>query len=153
MRKREVVRRKRECKKNGCSESIYLNELCQEHYEEKVANEQRRKAALKALHTGKIDRYPPENPELRDELFRLRKWWDRACDVLNYNREDEVLSDDAQYAADWCIALAQEIVDAEIAFRNGNPPSKSLAETRAWVWERFHNLEMGLMSNGVKRPT
>ena len=148
-----MVRRKRECTKNRCSEAPYIGELCKKHYEEELAKEPRRKAALKALHTGKINGYFPENPELRDELFRLRKWWNRSCDVVNYNRKDDVLSDEAQYATDWCIALAQEIVDAEIAFRNGDAPSISLESTREWVWERFHNLEMGLMSNAIKRPT
>ena len=148
-----MVRRKRECTKNRCSEAPYIGELCKKHYEEELAKEPRRKAALKALHTGKINGYFPENPELRDELFRLRKWWNRSCDVVNYNRKDDVLSDEAQYATDWCIALAQEIVDAEIAFRNGDAPSISLESTREWVWDRFHNLELGLMSNAIKRPT
>jgi hypothetical protein len=69
------------------------------------------------------------------------------------SRKDEVLSDEAEYAIEWCIALAKEIVDAEIAFRKGTPSSYSLESTREWVWERFHNLEKGIMSNGIKRPT
>jgi hypothetical protein len=64
-----------------------------------------------------------------------------------------VLSDEAGYAIEWSIALAKEIVDAEIAFRNGAVPSYSLESTREWVWDRFRNLEKGLMSNGIKRPT
>jgi hypothetical protein len=62
------------------------------------------------------------------------------------------LKDETKYAIDWCIALAQELVDAERASRTSAPfdPTK-LEYTRQWVWERFGNLERGLMSNGVKR--
>ena len=114
--------------------------------------DRRRKAALDALHKSEIEGRPPENAELRDELFRIQKWWYRACDAVNYAREDEVLLDEAKYATEWCIALAQEIVDAEIASRNGQPIPISLERTRDWVWDRFLNLEKGLMSNGVNRP-
>lgn len=145
--------KKRKCIKYSCSESPYLGGLCKKHYEENAEKERRRNAALKALFTSEIDGHLPVNPELREELFRLQKWWNRACDVLNYDRKDEVLSDEAQYATEWCIALAQEIVDAEISSRNRAIPSDSLESTREWVWRRFRNSEMGLMSNGIKRPT
>ena len=148
-----MSRRRRECANQGCSKIPYLGGLCKEHYEEKAEKERRRDGAVNALHTATIADRLPENLELRDELFRLRNWWDRACNAVNYNRRDEVLGDEAEYAIEWCIALAQEIVDAEIAFRAGNRPSSSLGATREWVWDRFRNLESGLMSNGVKRKT
>lgn len=91
-----------------------------------------------------------ENEELRDELLRLITWWHRACNAVNYGRKDPVLRNEAEYAVEWCIALAQEISDAELAFRNGESPSPALAVTRVWVWDRFRNLEEGLVSNGIK---
>jgi len=62
-------------------------------------------------------------------------------------------ADEAEYATEWCIALAIEIVDAELALRDGRAVSNSLADTRAWVWERFNNLEAGLNSNGRPRTS
>jgi hypothetical protein len=63
------------------------------------------------------------------------------------------LQEEAEFAMEWCITFAQEIVDAERAARKGNPaPSLHMESTRQWVRERFRNLERGLMSNGVPRP-
>jgi hypothetical protein len=60
--------------------------------------------------------------------------------------------DEAEYALEWCIALAQEIVAAEYRLRNGLGISDlRLDFTRRWVWERFSNLEAGLRSNGLTR--
>ncbi len=145
-------RRKRECARSKCFEAPYLGGLCKEHHEEKLERESRRHTAVNALHTMTIDGRQPDNTELRNELLRLRNWWDMACNAVNYNRKDQMFGDEAQYAVEWCIALAQEIVDAELASRNGKTISSSLDFTREWVWDRFCNLEAGLMSNGVKRP-
>ena len=146
-----AIKRKK-CTESRCSDEPFLGGLCKKHHEEAAEKGRRRSAALDALHKAEIEGCLPENPELREELFQIRKWWFRACDALNYGRKDEILSDEAQYAIEWCIALAQEIVDAEIASRNGQPIPMSLEGTRGWVWDRFRNLEKGLMSNGVKRP-
>lgn len=148
-----MSREDRKCAKHGCSEPPYLGGLCKEHHDERSQKEHCRDSALNALHRATIDGRLPENTELRDELSRLRIWWDRACSTVNHSKKDEILADEAQDAVEWCIALAQEIVDAEVAFRSGNIPSASLSSTRHWVWDRFSNLEKGLMSNGVKRTT
>jgi len=144
-------RKKRKCLESGCLEPPFLGGLCKQHHEEEAEKSRRRTAAINALHTAVIEGRILDNLELRDELMQIRKWWDRACHSVNYNIKDEVLADEAKYAIEWCISLSQEIVDAEIAFRAGNNPSRQLEATREWVWERFHNLEAGLMSNGVKR--
>lgn len=145
----------RECAKADCGEAPYLGGLCEKHHKEKLQEEKRREAALHALHFGKIADRLVENEELRDELARLRQWWFKTCDAVNNNRKDTVLKDEAEYAAEWCIALAQEIVDAELAFRAGSnsPSNYSLVATREWVWQRFRNLEAGLMSNGIQRES
>ena len=59
--------------------------------------------------------------------------------------------DEADYAAEWCIALAQEIVEAERAVIAGKSIPVSFTLTGEWVWERFRNLEAGLRSNGASR--
>lgn len=82
----------------------------------------------------------------------IRKWWFKACDAINYGRSDPILRDEAEYAAQWCISLAREIVIAERAYKAGEAPSHMLEHTLEWVGERFGNLEKGLMSNGVARP-
>lgn len=139
------------CSKKGCSKPLYLGGLCKCHYDEGARREQRRDAAVRTLHSGTVDGRVLNNEELRAELLRLLTWWHRACDAVNYGRKDPVLRDEAEYAVEWCIALAQEISDAELAFRNGENPTPALAATRVWVWDRFRNLEAGLMSNGIER--
>lgn len=60
-------------------------------------------------------------------------------------------ADEADAALEWCIALAQEIIDAERAHRTGGRVSDKLEATRHWVWDRFNNLEAGRHSNGTAR--
>ena len=86
---------------------------------------------------------------LRNQLFAIRKWWFRACDALNFDRKDSVLQNEAEYAMEWCIALAREIVAAERIVKEGGQPSYMLEHTAKWVYERLANLEKGLKSNGV----
>lgn len=145
--------KKYECKEHNYSEPPYLGGFCKKHHEEQIFQEDRRKTALRALETGQIEGRLSENRELREELLRLQKWWYRACDAINYNKKDVALADEAAYAAEWGIALAQVIVDAELAHRKGESYNHSWDATRQWVWDRFHNLEAGLMSNGIKRNT
>lgn len=146
-----MARKEKRCGRYGCPSNPHLAGLCKEHYDEQVEKERRREGALTALHRGLIAERLPENPNLREELFRLRDWWFRICHAVNYDRKDTLLGDEAQYAVEWCISLAQEIVDAEIAFRAGSMPSPSIQGTREWVWDRFRNLEAGLRSNGISR--
>lgn len=147
-----MVRKRKqfECRKDGCFEPPYLGGLCKDHHEEHDIQENRRQTAIEALHHGKInDIYLGE--ELRNELDKVRKWWRRACDAVNYRREDEILRDEAEFALEWCIALAQEVVDAEVLHRDGKLFPQSFSFQQTWVWERFENLEKGLGSNGVER--
>lgn len=62
--------------------------------------------------------------------------------------------DEAESTISCCIALVQELIDAERAIRAGKPFDVTMLNgTRQWVWERFGNLERGPMSNGgVARP-
>lgn len=147
--------RVQKCVDAECTEIPYLGGYCEKHHMEKLRIEKRRENALTALEIGKIADQFLENMELRDELERLRKWWFRICDAINNNRKDTVLKDEAIYAIEWCIALAQEIVDAELAFRaeNNKFSNDNLEATKQWVWERFHNLEAGLMSNGIQQES
>lgn len=140
------------CSQSDCEEPPQFSGLCREHYEEQQENRRRREAALQALHYGQIDGRLPDDLELRDELQQLRSWWDRACFSVNHQVQDSILQDEAQYAVEWCISLAQEIVAAEQASRAGQPDLSTFTITREWVWKRFSNLQAGYMSNGVKRP-
>ena len=146
-----VSRRKFNCSVGTCTEPPYLGGLCKEHSDDRALKERRRDAALNALHMGEVEGRLPDDPELREELLRLQTWWGRACDSVNHERENELLKDEAPYAIEWCISLAAEIVVAEIAIRQRNDVPYTLQATRYWVWERFSNLEKGLMSNGVER--
>ncbi len=144
-------RKQFECRKDGCAEPPYLGGLCKWHHEECAAQESRRQAAIEALHYGKINGIYLKSQELQRELEKVRKWWHRACDAVNYRREDKILRDEAGCALEWCIALAQEVVDAEVSHRGGRETAESFSFKQTWVWERFESLENGLMSNGIAR--
>jgi hypothetical protein len=142
----------RSCREPRCDEAVHLGGLCQKHHEEDSRRSRRRDAAVGALHTLIIDGRLPEGPGLREELLNLRPWWDRACDAVQTNRGSQLMPlDEAEFALEWCISLAQEIVDAELAVRSGRTIENSLGYTREWVWERFKNLEAGRRSNGLAR--
>lgn len=144
--------KRRTCRASGCTEDPYLGGLCCRHHDEDERKRRLRQDALDALFHATIDGRLPDDPMLRSELSRLRIWWDRACDSVNYRRETtEMPLEEAQFAVEWCIALAQEIVEAERAIRVGQSPRSSLHGTRHWVWERLGFLEAGLRSNGLPR--
>lgn len=134
---------KRKCSQYKCSEPPFLGGLCEKHSFESTKATQRRNDAINALHHTKVDGKLFSNTELRDELNKLQKWWYRACDSVNYSRIDAILKDEAESALDWCIALTQELIDAERACRlNISANELNLDATRQWVWGRFNNLEM-----------
>ncbi len=125
--------------------------LCRPHYEEHAREEAQRDEAVQALHRSVIDGLPIQQPELREEFLKLQKWWTRACTVRNFGGEDPILKDEAEYALEWCISLAKVIITEEKKFRSGDTRKPEWNYTRDWVWDRFKNLEAGLMSNGVER--
>lgn len=54
---------------------------------------------------------------------------------------------------DWCVAITQELVDAERDLRAGGVGDTEFRQyIRRETWLRFENLEKDLMSNGVARP-
>ncbi len=126
--------------------------LCEKHHTDQSGRAQRRDAAIHTLHTGAVDDRLPDDQALREELIKLREWWYRACRAVQTRHDTKFMPlDEAEYAIEWCIALAQEIINAELALRTGKTVSDSLATTRYWVWDRFKNLEGGLRSNGLSR--
>lgn len=144
--------RRKNCRRYRCHKSPYLGGLCEQHYIEEEIKTRRNDLAIQALHTSKVGNEIFKNVEIRKELFEFQAWWNRCCNYLNYNIKDEVLQDEAEYAASWCKALAAELVEAELRYRKGEEvTSSSLRNTRIWVWERFSNLENGMKSNGGER--
>jgi hypothetical protein len=143
---------KRNCRASGCSRNPYLGGLCDVHEQEEQQIKQRRASARAALDSGAIDGDIPTDLALRDELWRLRRQWYLACQVVRENRGTSLMPvNEAEFATEWCIALAQEIVEAHRALAAGKPMPTSVASTGGWVWERFRNLEAGLRSNGALR--
>jgi hypothetical protein len=140
-----------QCSRFGCYESPYAGNLCKEHYEEDLAKRRLREEALDLLHRFKVDGTALTKPEIREEYSRLERWWDRACRAVNFNRVDAVLQDEAEYAVEWCIAIATSLVEEERLFRQGISHDPMQKVYRDDVWARFSNLEAGLMSNGVAR--
>jgi len=144
---------KMRCKVAGCEKPPYRGGLCEQHHREDEAKSRRRNEAVDLLFQSVVDNEVLRTPELREELDRLQRWWQRACWEMRSPGTDTVFGDEAEFAFEWCVILAQEMVEAERAARSGNSAtSPHLENTRQWVWERFRNLEGGLMSNGVPRP-
>lgn len=140
------------CRKSGCLKEPYLGGLCRTHHDEDEARRQLHDDALTALHSGVIDDELPSDQSLRDELNRLREYWSRICSVLHAQRGTPAMPlDEAKYATDWCISLAEEIVKAQRQVAAGKTISTSLEFTGQWVWERLQNLDAGLCSNGTRR--
>lgn len=134
------------CHITSCFEEIFSGGLCEEHHQEYLRKTKSNEAAREALFTLAVEGRIPDDSILRDELSRLRRWCDKACNAIRIGHDvDGMPFAYAEAAYDWCIALAREIVDAEIAFRNGKPANNSLAVTRLWVWENFQYLENGLV--------
>jgi hypothetical protein len=142
----------RTCRERDCFEAPYLGGLCRMHHEEELLRKKRRDAAIQALHSGEVDDRLPDDQALREELLRLGDWWNRACSAVRTKHNGEFMPlDEAEYAMEWCISLAEEIIEAEMSLRAGKPISDKLAATQFCVWERLRNLEAGLRSNGLPR--
>ena len=138
-----------QCLFPGCTDEVHVAGLCKTHYDEDNLKGQKRVDAMEALRTFNIGGKLPTKKELKNELFRLHKWWYHACYAMkNMEDHESVPYSEAEAAMDWCISLAQEIIDAEMAHREGKTPNDSLLETRQKVWKRFENLKAGLQSNG-----
>jgi hypothetical protein len=140
-----------ECTKSYCTEPAVAMGLCEKHLAEKNENEIRRDEAIRTLHSGLLEGEVFQRGELREEFLKLQEWWFRACDAINYRREDPALKDEAEYAATWCESLAELIIQDERAHRKGDHHPPPWNFMREHLWGRFKNLEAGLMSNGVPR--
>jgi hypothetical protein len=123
------------------------------HHEERARAERLRRDAIDALSIAAVDGTRFSQPEYLEEVLRASKWWDRACSVMRSpGAKDAVLGDEAEYAMEWCIRLAEQLVLAERAARStSHLDDFHLNAVRGWVWERFAYLEQGLRSNGTKR--
>ncbi len=108
-----MKKKKKICSVSGCIDAPYLAGLCEKHYKEHSQRTHHRDVAIQTLHTGTVEGRLPDEPSLREELSKLREWWDRACRVVQSQRDAEFMPlDEAEYALEWCISLAQEIIDA-----------------------------------------
>ena len=126
--------------------------LCEEHHAEHLEELRKHDEAVNVLHHGLLEGQPFQKQNIVEEYWRIRNWWDRTCDSVNSQREDDILRGEAQYALDWCISLTRQLIQEEIAFRKGHDYPQPWNNTRDWVWERFKNLQAGLMSNGRQQP-
>jgi hypothetical protein len=146
-----MAKRRKDCTKLHCTAPPFLGGLCERHHKDAELKRVRHDTALAALNTGQIDNESVAPGPLRDEFWRLRDWWFAVCNSVNEEREHPVLRDETEYAVSWCIGLAEYIVDEE---RDGRAGKKDVSHEylRRHLWERFENLERGLMSNGIPRP-
>ena len=144
------------CRQRGCSERVHLGGYCVQHHQERQEQEDLRREAVHALHWQTIDDALPSSESVRAELLRVSEWWRQVCDSLNSGRNHPILRDEVEYAKEWCIALAEQLVLWERRVRSGHPDSVAdfhLKATQERVWESFGNLQKGLRSNGVARAT
>ncbi len=145
--------KRKTCLKSGCDFLPDSAWYCRAHAEELRLKRRRQDDAVDALHRGVIDGKSVSPGPLREEFERLRKWWSEVCSAVNSERPHRVLLDETEFATSWSIVIAQEIIDAEREIRSGTGGDTQIRQhARREVWERFANLEKGLMSNGVARP-
>lgn len=140
-----------QCAHHGCREPLRSGGLCVEHSEQRKEAHERRDEALTLLHKGIVAGRVLSHPELKEELDRLWRWWREACHAVQSGRTDGILRDEAQYAVEWCIAIAKHICRQERSFRNGDVADPVDHLYKQPFWERFENLEAGRRSNGLPR--
>ena len=75
-------RMKMTCRVTGCFEQMFLGGLCEEHHQEYARKTKSDEAARDALFTLAVEGHIPDDPTLRDELKKLRKWGDKACSAI-----------------------------------------------------------------------
>jgi hypothetical protein len=131
------------CREHNCSYEPYLGGLCRVHHDEHTREKQLRDAAITALHRGEVNGEFLVDGALRDDLEQLRARWFVVCDVVNSSRgKDLVPLEHAGYATDWCISLAEQIVEAQRAISAGEPVASSFESTKSWVWKRLRDIEI-----------
>ena len=114
------------CYIHKCKNEPYRVGLCEKHYTEKQIKNDREENAIQTLHFGLINGSEITDKNLEEELTLLRKWWDRVGKVLIMNKGTKMMPlGEARFARSWCISLAQEIIDAELARRKGERFSQS----------------------------
>ena len=101
-----MARKKLTCFVSRCDEPPYLGGRCKEHYDEDKRKQQERRDAVEVLNNSGVDGTYPTDKSLRQLLSDIQKWWSRAHSAMAYGRTDSVLRDEAEYAAEWCVALA-----------------------------------------------
>jgi hypothetical protein len=144
-----MARRRLTCFRNRCNALPVSAGLCAEHAALSDQEERETDDALRLLHFGSVDSAYPTCPVVLAELERLRKWWQRVCNVMAYGARDSQLADEVEYAGEWCKARAKDLCRVERAAREGRAlPSMLMTD---YVWERFAALEAGLRSNGTPR--
>ena len=63
------------------------------------------------------------------ETVKVRKWWSEICSAEIGEREHAILKDVTEYGKYWCMAIAQQIIDAERDLRAGNPVTRKIGST------------------------
>ena len=131
------------CKSNRCNKPIYRVGLCDKHYEEQELKQKRKDDAVNVLHHSTIDGSFFTCEAIRNDFIRLQKLWFRVCDIVNdWTKSDTELNKEADFAVSWCVKLAQELVDAERAFRSNTQYDMTLLRhTQKELWDRYSHLE------------
>ena len=138
------------CGRFRCEELVSVGGLCRRHFEKADQRHRRFMEAADVLHSGLIDKETIRPGSLREELQRIQKWWGEVCTAEIAGREHPLLKEETRFGTDWCILIAQEIIDAERDVRAGKVGDTEVRRfRREQAWKRFENLEQGLMSNGI----
>ncbi len=131
----------RRCRVDGCREMPHLGGFCLAHYEEDLRRGTLRDQA-RALLFGKADGGGVSDHTLQEDLHELMGRWSFVCSAgISQRSNDLVPLEHAEYAADWCISLAEQIIEAQRAINAGMPVACSYENTKRWVWERLHGIE------------
>jgi hypothetical protein len=136
------MRKIRLCNKEHCQNEPHRGGLCRSHYEEHERETLLRSQAITALHTGTVNNMLIADHALHNELEEIREKWSLVCAVSISRLGNDLLPlNKAEYASEWCISLAVEIIKAQRDLDAGEHISSSYERTRQWVWEQFRLLE------------
>jgi hypothetical protein len=138
----EMKRKIPRCGAEGCSELAYSEGLCNVHLDEKGRKEKLHAQAVRALDCGEVDGAVLDDKSLRNDLEQLSDRWRLVCNVVNSQRGTNTFPlAHAQFAVEWCISFAEQIIEAQRSITAGTPVGGSYEHTKRWVWERLRGLE------------
>jgi hypothetical protein len=135
------MKKKLSCLHNTCKHLPVTNGYCHGHAEEKRLMEERRSAAIDFLHHGTVNGLAMSDRTLHPEARRVREWWDRALQNVNFNLRDPAIQNKESLIFNWCITIAKDLVAQELAYREKPASVTTIShQPRQQAWDQINVL-------------